>query len=105
MKRLVMVLVVLFATTALFAGGAGKNCDIKHSAKTVSLTGTYTADAEKAVFRLANSDKTYVVCHKSKADLAKLSEGGKATLAIKGKLMSCDESEGEELIIESAKKI
>ena len=74
MKRLILILIVVFAAGSLFAGD-GKSCDVKHKAKSVSLTGTIAAGADDTtVFRVANSDKSYTVCHKSKANLAKLSE-------------------------------
>lgn len=104
MKRLILILVVLLAATSLFAGG-GKSCDVNHKAKTVELTGTIAAGAnDTTVFRVANSDKSYTICHKSKADVAKLGAGG-ATLQVTGKVVSCDESEGEELVVETARKI
>ena len=105
MKRLTMILLVLFTATTLLAGD-GKSCDAKHS-KSVSLTGTLAQVGEgaeaKTVFRVANSDQTYTVCHKSKASVAKLNDG--STIQIKGKVVACDESEGVELMIDSAKKI
>ena len=94
MKRLAMVLIVLFTAASLFAGG--KECNIK-SAKSVELTGTLADN----VFRVADSDQSYKVCEKTKQSVLKLSNSG--TLQIKGKVVSCDE--GEELVIESAKKI
>jgi RNase P/RNase MRP subunit p29 len=108
MKRLVMVLVVVFVATTLSAGG-GKHCDVskKASAKAVELTGTVVCadgDCEKATFKVADSDTTYDVCHKSKAALKTLGGEGKV-VKVKGKLISCDESEGTELMIESAQRI
>ncbi|HYC60889.1 MAG TPA: hypothetical protein VEK79_15100 [Thermoanaerobaculia bacterium] len=94
MKRLAMVLIVLFTAASLFAGG--KECNTK-SAKNVELTGTLADN----VFRLNDSDQSYKVCEKTKKSVLKLSNTG--TLQIKGKLVSC--GEGEELVIESAKKI
>ncbi len=105
MKRMAMVLIVLFTAASLFAGG--KECDMKkHAAKSVELTGTLLrtgdGDEAKTVFRVAGSDQSYTVCEKTKSSVLKLSNDG-ATLHIKGKVVSC--GEGEELMIESAKKI
>ena len=105
MKRLALVLIVLFTTATLFAGG--KECDMKkHAAKKVELTGTLsqigTGDDAKTIFRVANSDQSYTVCEKTKASVLKLSNSG-STLQVKGKVMSC--GDGEELMIESAKKM
>jgi hypothetical protein len=102
-----MVLIVLFTAASLFAGG--KECQMKaHAAKNVELTGTLvrTGDGEaaKTVFRVANSDQSYTVCEKTKSSVLKLSNDG-ATLRIKGKIVTCSESDSEELMIESAKKI
>ncbi|MFP5247254.1 MAG: hypothetical protein ACLGH0_11220 [Thermoanaerobaculia bacterium] len=105
MKRLAMVLIALFVATTLFAGG--KECNIKNaSSKNVELTGTLakvgSGDEAKTVFRVANSDESYTVCHKSKAAALSLGNNN-ATLKVKGKLVSC--GEGQELMIEDAKKI
>ena len=97
MKRLAMVLIVLFTATALFAGGA--ECKAK-AAKSVELTGTIAQDGEHNVFRTA--DHAYTVCEKTKASVLKLGTDG-AKLQVKGKVVSC--GDGEELVIESAKKI
>ena len=94
MKRLAMVLIVLFTAASLFAGG--KECNIKNT-KSVELTGTLAEN----VFRVNDSDQSYKVCEKTKQSVLKLSNSG--TLQIKGKLVSC--GDGEELMIESAKKI
>lgn len=103
MKRMILVLVVLFTASVAFAGG--KECDMKKAShKKVALTGTIAftdGDSEKAVFKVANSDKTYDICHKSKASLTKLGDG--ASVEIKGQLVSC--GDGEELMIDEAKKI
>ena len=103
MKRLVLILVVLFTAGALLAGD-GKSCDAnkKHAAKTVELTGTLE-DGGK-IFRVANGGKSYTVCHKTASEVTKLGASG-APISIKGKVVSCDEAEGEELVIVSAKKI
>lgn len=106
MKRLAIVLIVLFTAATLFAGG--KECEMKakHAAKKVELTGTLaqigSGDDAKTVFRVANSDQSYNVCEKTKSSILKLSSEG--TLQVKGKVMSCGDH-GEELMIESAKKM
>ena len=102
MKRLILVLIVVFAAGSLLAG-EGKSCDA-HKAKSVKLTGTVTTDGDAKVFRVADSNKSYAICHKTKADLAKLGADG-ATIEVTGKIVACDEAEGEELVIETAKKI
>jgi hypothetical protein len=106
MKRLTLTLVLLLAATSLFAGG--KNCDIsKTASKSVELTGTLarvgSGDEAKTVFRVANSDESYVVCHKTKAAILGLSNDSGAKLQVKGKLVSCEDSHS--LVIEEAKKI
>jgi hypothetical protein len=103
MKKLAMVLILVFAATSLLAGG--KECNInKTAAKKVQLTGTFahvgSGDEAKTVFRVADSDRSYTVCHKSKADVAKLSN---STVKVSGKLVHCGDS--EELMIEEAKQI
>ena len=102
MKRVVMVLIALFTAATLFAGG--KECDTA-KAKKVSLTGTIatvgSGDAAKTVFRVANSDQSYTVCEQTKASVLRLSNSG--SVAIKGKLVAC--GEGQELVIDEAKKI
>ena len=102
MKRLILILIVVFAAGSLFAG-EGKSCDA-HKAKAVKLTGTLSSAGDTTVFRVANSDKSYTVCHETKASVLKLGTSGN-TLKVKGKLVSCDESKGEELVITEAKKI
>lgn len=103
MKRLVMVLVLVFCAATVFAGG--KECNINKAAKSVELTGTIASvgsGAEaKTIFRVANSSDSYTVCEKTKASLLKLD----GSLQIKGKLVSCSDGEGQELVIESAKKV
>ena len=104
MKRLTLTLIALFLATNLFAGG--KECEMKnHSAKNVTLTGTLSrigdGDEAKTVFRVANSDQSYTVCHKSKASTLELT----GSVRVKGKVVDCGEGEGAELVIESAKKI
>ena len=104
MKRLIFIVILVLTAGSLFAGD-GKSCDVNHKAKSVTLTGTLAAGTNGAqVFRVANSDKSYTICHKSKADVAKLGANG-ATLQVTGKIMSCDETEGAELVVETAKKI
>jgi len=102
MKRLIMVLVALFTAATLFAGG--KECNIKNT-KSVELTGTIASvgsgDEAKTVFRVANSDQSYTVCEKTRASVLKLSNSG--AVRVKGKLVSC--GEGQELVIDEAKKI
>jgi hypothetical protein len=106
MKKLVLVLAVLLVAVSAFAGG-GKSCK-SDEVKTVHLTGTIAckdgsteADCAK-VFRVANSDVEYTICDKSKASLTKL---GGASVRVSGKVVSCDETSGEELFIEKAAKI
>jgi len=100
MKRVAMVLIVLFTAATLFAGG--KECQMKaHAAKSVELNGTLSRDGDTTVFRVADSDQTYTVCEKTKSSILKLS----GNIHIKGKVVSCSESNAEELMIESAKKM
>jgi len=102
MKRLSMLLIVLFTAVSVFAGG--KYCEQqKANAKSVDLTGTISraAAGEKAVFHVANSDRSYTVCEKTKNAVLKLADGG--TVHVKGKVVACGEK--EELLIESADKI
>lgn len=105
MKRIAMVLIVLFAAVSLFAGG-GKECK-KTDAKNVELTGTLSrsgsGDEARTVFRVADGGKSYTVCEKTKSNVLKLSNDANSTLRVKGKVVNC--GEGEELVIESAKKI
>jgi hypothetical protein len=105
MKRMILILIVLFTATTLFAGG--KECDMKkHASKSVELTGTLIRTGEgddaKTIFKVANSDQSYDVCEKTKNSILSLANEG-TQLQIKGKVMNC--SEGEELVIETAKKI
>lgn len=99
MKRTLMALVVLLAATFAYAGG--KACEVK-SAKSVELNGTLVSGAEQAVFRVADGT-SYKVCEKTKAAVLKLGENGGANVHVKGKVVNC--GEGEELMIEEAKKI
>lgn len=104
MKRMAMILIVLFTAATLFAG-AGKECDLK-SAKTVSLTGTIvktgSGDEAKTVFQVANGGATYTVCDETKASILKLTG---SAVQVKGKIVKCSDSDTEELVIQSAKKI
>lgn len=108
MKRLVMILAVLFVASTVFAGG-GAHCDMskaKH-AKNVELTGKVVCsdgECSKAVFKVADSDKSYDVCDKSKASLKKLGAEG-ANVLVKGKLVNCSDSEKTELVIDEVKSI
>lgn len=108
MKRLVLVLALVFVAATLYAGdGAHCNVNKKASTKAVELTGTVVCadgDCDKATFRVANSDQSYDVCHKSKAALKTLGSEGKV-VKVKGKLVSCSEGEGTELMIESAQSV
>lgn len=100
MKRIVLTLIILLATTAAFAGG--KECQLK-AGKNVELTGTLSADGDKAVFHVANSSQTYHVCEKTKASILKLANESNATLQVKGQVVSCEGH--EELKIDTAKKL
>lgn len=105
MKRLVMVLAVLFIASTVFAGG-GANCDI-NKAKKVELTGKVVCsdgDCSKAVFRVADSETSYDVCLKSKAAVKKLGAEG-STVRVTGKLVNCSDSDKTELVIEDVKSI
>ena len=105
MKRTVLMLVVLFAATTLFAGG--KECETKHAKKSVQLTGTIlkvaAEDGDKYYFRVGNDGEKYSICDKSKVSAVKLAKEGNATLSIKGQLVSC--TDGQELMIEEVKKV
>jgi uncharacterized protein YdeI (BOF family) len=103
MKRLVLILIVVLAAGTMLAG-EGKSCDVNKNTKSVELTGTLAWEGDNTVFHVANSSQTYTVCHKTAAKFTKLAKDG-GTVAIKGKLVSCDEAEGQELVIESAKKV
>ena len=106
MKRLALTLIVLFVATSLFAGG--KECEMNHNAKHVTLTGmlvrTGDGDAAKTVFRVAGSDQSYTVCEKTKASILGMSNSA-SNLRIKGKVVKCSDTDHEELMIESAQKI
>jgi len=104
MKRMALIAVVLFAAVSLYAGG--KECQMKNG-KSVDLTGTIvrgTGEHAKTVFKVANSDQSYTVCHESKASVLKLGEDGR-TLHVKGRLVSCDEDKGEVLVIVEGEKL
>ena len=103
MKKLVLLVLVMAVVAMPVLAGEGKSCDRSKAAKAVQLTGTIEAKdgAEGArVFRVANSDKSYSICHESKADLASL---GGAKVRVSAKLVSC--GEGQELLIEKADRI
>ncbi|HVS30756.1 MAG TPA: hypothetical protein VMS98_04795 [Thermoanaerobaculia bacterium] len=105
MKKIVLALAVVLVAVSAFAGG-GKSC--KTEAKNVQLTGVIacadgaTGENCARVFRVANSDTQYTICDKSKASLTKLNG---ANVRVSGKVVACDESGGQELFIEKAKKI
>ncbi|HEX6084227.1 MAG TPA: hypothetical protein VF266_06865 [Thermoanaerobaculia bacterium] len=104
MKRLplILMLILVFTATAAFAGG--KSCDVNKT-KSVSLTGTIATNADGAkIFRVADSNKTLTICHKTASKVLEQAANG-ATVQVKGKVVSCDEADGEELVIESAKRI
>jgi hypothetical protein len=107
MKRLALVLALVFVAATLYAGD-GAHCNVsKASTKKVELKGKVVCadgDCSKAVFRVADSDQSYDVCHKSKAALKSLGQSGNVVL-VKGKLVSCSDSENTELMIEEAKSI
>ena len=95
-----MVLILLFTTATLFAGG--KECQLRaQKAKNVELTGTLAAgEGTHGVFH-ATTGQDYKVCEKTKSAVLKSAKDG--TVKITGKVVSC--GEGEELMIESAKKM
>ena len=103
-KRLTITIVIVLLATAAYAGG--KSCEMK-SGKSVELNGTLlqqgSGDDAKTVFKVANSDKSYHVCEKTKSSVLKLANEGKDTLHVKGKIVNC--GEGEELLIDTANKI
>ena len=99
MRKVILILGTLLVAGSLFAG-EGKSCDRNHAAKGVQLTGTIEVQDGARVFRVADSNESYSICHKSTAELAKLN-GSK--VRVTGKLVSCDE--GQELMIEKAAKI
>ncbi|HET7434268.1 MAG TPA: hypothetical protein VFN10_06095 [Thermoanaerobaculia bacterium] len=100
MKRIAMSLVILLTAATLFAGG--KECNMKTHGKNVSLSGTLSRSGEKTVFRAADGHN-YSVCEKTDAAVLKLAEDGDANVRVTGKVVSCND--GEELVIESAKKL
>lgn len=119
MKKLAMILSLLLATGAVFAGEEhGKGCKMGDktatAGKSVEMTGKLlcrhcnlheTETCEK-VFQPASDTKTlYKVCSSSKVDVEKVSEEGTATLLIKGKLVKCAEDGKEELMIDEAVKV
>ena len=100
LKKSILLVVCLTLALPLFAGG--KSCDMK-AVKNVELTGTLTTGGEHAVFHVANSDKSYTVCEKTKDAVLKLGNEGHDTLKVKGKVVNC--GGGEELLIDTANKI
>lgn len=108
MKKLILVLALVFVAATVYAGD-GAHCDMKKAtkAKAVELTGKVVwvdGDQSKAVFKVADSDKSYDVCSESKVTGKSLAKAG-AIVRVKGKLVSCGEGDGQELMIESAKAI
>ena len=63
---------------------------------------TGTGEECNPVFRVANSDNSYSICHSSKVDAKQLTSS-KGTYKVTGKLVHC--TDGEELVIEKASKI
>jgi hypothetical protein len=109
MKRLALplTLLLILGATAVFAGD-GKSCNThKTAAKSVELTGTIaqvgSGDEARTVFRVANSDQRYTVCEKTKASVLRQAAEAGATYRVSGKLVSC--GDGQELVIENAKKV
>ncbi len=107
MKKLIYALVLTVSVGTLVAGGDGKSCSSKSKAKNVVLTGqvvcTGAAGEEcNPVFRVANSETSYSICHSSKVDANELTSS-KGTYKITGKLIHC--GDGEELVINKASKI
>lgn len=101
MKRMVLVVAVLLVASSAFAGGA--SCQ-KDAAKAVKLAGTIEcANGDCTEARLvADADHTYTICESSKVKLASL-KGAK--VRVSGKLVQCSEGGGEELVVESVRKI
>ncbi len=103
MKRLPLILILVFTATTLLAGN-GKSCDVNKT-KSVSLTGTIATNADGTkIFRVADSNKTLAICHKTASKVLEQGANG-ATVQVKGKVVSCDEADGEELVIETAKRV
>ena len=108
MKKLVYALALVVSIGTLAAHEAD-GCDMKAKgkAKSVELTGTVvctgSGDDCEPVFRVANSDTKYKVCHGSKVD-AKTLTTTKDTYKVTGKITSCGD-DGEVLVIEKASKI
>jgi hypothetical protein len=101
MKSMAIALVLFLSAGALFAG-EGKSCDpAKHAAKKVELNGTLSGKT----FRVAGTNKAYTVCDKTENAVLELGKNGATNLQIKGKVVSCGDAEGEELLIVEAKKI
>ena len=68
-----------------------------------SSNGTLTRSGDTTVFRVADSDHSYTVCEETRSPILSLEDSG--THHTKGKVVSCSEGHGEELVIESAGKI
>ena len=102
MKRIVLILVVLLVATAALAGD-GKSCDRNAKAKAVKLTGVIECvgdDCAKA--QLVVDDEKYTICDKSEVKLTSLKG---ATVKVTGKLVSCSDSDRQELVIQKVDKI
>ena len=100
LKRFAVALFVLVVATSAFAGG--KSCEMK-SGKSVELNGTLLHDHDKNIFKVADSDKTYNVCEKTKSAVLKLGTESGTPVHVKGQVVSCDGH--EELLIDTANKI
>lgn len=101
MRKIVLVVAVLLVATSAFAGGA--NCQ-KDAAKAVKLAGTIectNGDCTEAQL-VADAEHTYTICENSKVKLASLNG---AKVHVSGKLVKCSEGGGEELVVESVRKI
>ena len=103
MKRTVLLFLVLFAATSLFAGG--KECEAR-AKKNVELTGTLlkasSETGDQYYFRASDGSKL-AVCHKSKAAALKFASEPNTTLRVKGAVVTCGEK--QELMIEEARKV
>lgn len=107
MKKLIYALVLTVSVGTLVAGGDGKSCAAKSKAKSVELTGQVVCTGAAGedcnpVFRVANSDTSYSICHSSKISAKQLTSA-KGTYKVTGKIIHC--GDGEELVIDKASKI
>ena len=100
LKRFAVALFVMVVATSAFAGG--KSCEMK-SGKSVELNGTLLHDHDKNTFKVADSDKTYTVCEKTKNTVLKLGTESGTQVHVKGQVVSCGGH--EELLIDTANKI